>query len=48
MKSLYDNSQTIDILVPDDNTKYSLKKYPYPNMRQNPGAAKQIEIRSNY
>jgi len=48
MKSLYDNSQTIDILVPDDNTKYSLKKYPYSNMRQNPGAAKEIEIKSNY
>jgi Dolichyl-phosphate-mannose-protein mannosyltransferase len=48
MKSLYDNSQTVDILVPDDKTKYSLKKYPYPNMRQNPGAAKEIEIRSNY
>jgi hypothetical protein len=48
MKSLYDNSQTIDILVPDDNTKYSPKKYPYSNMRQNPGAAKEIEIKSNY
>jgi hypothetical protein len=48
MKSLYDNSQTVDILVPDDKTKYSLKKYPYPNMRQNPGAAKEIEIKSNY
>ena len=47
MNSLYDNSQTIDILVPDDNTKYNLKKYPYSNMRQNPGA-KEIEIRSNY
>jgi hypothetical protein len=48
MKSLYDNSQTIDILVPDDKTKYNVKHYPYSNMRQNPGAAKEIEIRSNY
>ena len=36
MKSLYDNSQTLDILVPDDKTKYNFKKYPYSNMRQNP------------
>jgi hypothetical protein len=48
MKSFYDNSQTIDTLVPDDKTKYNFKKYPYSNMRQNPGAAKEIEIRSNY
>jgi hypothetical protein len=48
MKSLYDNSQTLDILVPDDKTKFNFKIYPFANMRQNPGAAKEIEIRSNY
>ena len=48
MKSLYDNSQTLDILVPDDKTKFNFKIYPFASMRQNPGAAKEIEIRSNY
>jgi hypothetical protein len=47
MKSLYENSQTIDTLVPDDKTKYKLNSYPYSNMRQTP-AAKEIEIRTNY
>ena len=47
MKSLYNNSQTIDTLVPDDKTKYNFKNYPYSSMRQSP-AAKEIEIRSNY
>lgn len=47
MKSLYENSQTIDTVVPDDNTKYNVKKYPYSNMLQNP-RSKEIEIRSNY
>ena len=46
MKSLYNNSQTIDTLVPDDKTKYKLNNYPYSNMRQSP-AAKEIEIRSS-
>jgi hypothetical protein len=48
MKSLYDNSHTTATLLPDDTTKYNIKKYPYSSMRQNPGAAKEIEIRSNY
>ena len=48
MKSLYDNSQTLDILVPDDKTKFNFKIYPFASMRQNPRAAKEIEIRSNY
>src|SRR5215213_4895562 len=47
MKYLYENSQTIDTVVPDDNTKYNVKKYPYSNMLQNP-RSKEIEIRSNY
>ncbi len=47
MKSLYNDSQTIDRLVPDDKTKYNFKNYPYSSMRQSP-AAKEIEIRSNY
>jgi hypothetical protein len=47
MKSLYNNSQTIDTLVLDDKTKYNFKNYPYSSMRQSP-AAKKIEIRSNY
>jgi hypothetical protein len=47
MKSLYENSQTIDTVVPDDNTKYNVKNYPYSNMLQNP-RSKEIEIRSNY
>jgi hypothetical protein len=47
MKSLYNDSQTIDTLVPDDKTKYNFKNYPYSSMRQSP-AAKEIEIRSNY
>jgi hypothetical protein len=47
MKSLYNNSQTIDTVVPDDKTKYNVKNYPYSNLRQTP-AAKVIEIRSNY
>jgi hypothetical protein len=46
MKSLYENSQTIDTLVPDDKTKYKLNNYPYSSMRQTP-AAKEIEIRSS-
>ncbi|HZD82632.1 MAG TPA: hypothetical protein VE076_07125, partial [Nitrososphaeraceae archaeon] len=46
MKSLYDNSQTIDTLVPDDKTKYKLNSYPYSSMRQSP-AAKEIEITSS-
>ena len=47
MKSLYDNSQTIDTLIPDDKTKYNVKNYPYANLKQSP-RAKEIEIRSNY
>jgi hypothetical protein len=47
MKSLYDNSQTIDTAVPDDKTKYNVKNYPYASMKQSP-RAKEIEIRSNY
>jgi hypothetical protein len=47
MKSLYENSQTIDTVVPDDKTKYNTKEYPYTNMKQNP-RSKEIEIRSNY
>ncbi len=46
MKSLYENSQLIDTLVPDDKTKYKLNSYPYSSMRQSP-AAKEIEIRSS-
>jgi hypothetical protein len=47
MKSLYENSQTIDTVVSDDKTKYNTKEYPYTNMKQNP-RSKGIEIRSNY
>jgi hypothetical protein len=47
MKYLYENSHIIDTIVPDDKTKYSVKNYPYANMRQNPRST-EIEIRSNY
>jgi hypothetical protein len=47
MKSLYYNSQTVDILVSDDKTKYNVKHYPYSNMKQT-ARANEIEIRSNY
>ena len=47
MKSLYENSQIIDTVVPDVKTKYNTKEYPYASMKQNPRSQK-IEIRSNY
>jgi hypothetical protein len=47
MKYLYENSHIIDTIVPDDKTKYSVKEYPYANMKQNP-RSREIEIRSNY
>lgn len=47
MQYLYDNSQTIASVIPDDETKYNVKNYPYANMLQNPRST-EIEIRSNY
>jgi Dolichyl-phosphate-mannose-protein mannosyltransferase len=47
MQYLYDNSQTIARVIPDDETKYNVKNYPYANMLQNPRST-EIEIRSNY
>jgi hypothetical protein len=47
MQYLYENSQTIATLVPDDKTKYNIKNYPYVNMLQN-ARSTEIEIRSNY
>ena len=44
MKSLYDNSQTLDILVPDDKTKFNFKIYPFANMRQNPEQQKKLKL----
>ena len=46
MQYLYENSQTIDRVIPDDETKYNVKNYPYVNMLQNPRST-EIEIRSN-
>src|SRR5919112_637056 len=47
MQHLYENSQRIATIVPDDKTEYNAKIYPYSNMKQNP-LSKEIEIRSNY
>jgi Dolichyl-phosphate-mannose-protein mannosyltransferase len=47
MQHLYENSQRIATIVPDDKTEYNDKIYPYSNMKQNP-LSKEIEIRSNY
>jgi hypothetical protein len=47
MQYLYENSQTIARVIPDDQTKYNVKNYPYANMLQNPRST-EIEIRSNY
>jgi hypothetical protein len=47
MQYLYDNSQTIASVIPDDETKYNTKEYPYASMKQNPRST-EIDIRSNY
>ncbi len=47
MQYLYENSQTIARVIPDDVTKYNTKEYPYASMKQNP-RSQEIEIRSNY
>jgi hypothetical protein len=47
MQQLYENSQRIAAIVPDDKTRYNAKVYPYSNMKQNPSST-EVEIRTNY